>query len=63
MSIQFDDEELLALPYAHGVGIFYCNKCNQPHVMLFDNAQKPMAHFVVPEGGFLDELIKAVRKS
>jgi hypothetical protein len=40
-----------SVPQAHGVGVFYCDEldCHRPHVMLFDEHENPIAHFVMPD--------------
>ncbi len=67
MPYNIPNQEWLATPCAHGVGIFYCPDpmCGRPHIMLFDENKKPLAHFVVPDpnpdgSGFFHDLRKAV---
>ena len=54
------------IPQAHGVGVFFCDEpdCKRPHVMLYDEHDKPLAHFVVPdEPGFMAQLGEALERS
>lgn len=40
-----------AVQQADGVGLFYCDEpeCRRPHIMLFDEHDNPIAHFVMPD--------------
>jgi hypothetical protein len=34
------------IPKAHSVRIYYCDSCDHPHLMLLDERDYPIAHFV-----------------
>lgn len=44
-------DDLSAVPQAHRVTVFYCHnpQCRRPHVLLHDEAGRPMAQFVISE--------------
>jgi len=63
MKIDFDDDAILATPVAEGAAVFFCPNpgCNQPHILLLDEDNEPMAHFVIGDD-FFAELAAAMQR-
>jgi hypothetical protein len=63
-------EELSQAPQASSVRIFYCAnpRCMRPHVVLFDDLDGIIAHFVLPYrrtdgGSFAHDLVEALESA
>ena len=63
MRIDLDEDAILDTPVAEGAAVFFCPnpQCNQPHLLLMDEDNQPMAHFVV-EDDFFAELAAAMQR-
>jgi len=49
MKFNFTDAQIWNTPVAHGGGVFFCPdpKCHHPHMLLVDDNNEPMAHFII----------------
>lgn len=59
-----DDDKFEAddIPQAEWVRVYWCDAkdCRRPHILLFNEAGKPFAQFVLPDGGgFIKDLQNA----
>jgi len=64
MKLDVDEEDILNAPVASGGGMFFCPdpKCGLPHLLLVDDFNEPMAHFIIsPE--FFEEIRAAMEKA
>ena len=63
MKIGIDDEEILAAPIAEGAAIFFCPNpdCNSPHILLLDEDDNIIAHYVIGDD-FFAELANAMQR-
>lgn len=63
MKIEFNEEQILATPVAEGAAIFFCPNpdCQQPHMLLIDEDDQLMAHFVIGDD-FFAELAAAMKR-
>lgn len=54
MKHDFSEDQILATPVAEGAAIFFCPNpdCQQPHLLLIDEDNQLMAHFVVGDDFF-----------
>jgi hypothetical protein len=61
--IPFDEDDILAAPVAEGASIFFCPNpdCNLPHVLMIDEDDDILAHYVVDEE-FFDALAAAMQR-
>lgn len=59
----FSEDVILNTPIAEGVAVFFCPSpdCNRPHLLLLDEDDQPMAHFVVGDD-FFTELSTAMQR-
>jgi hypothetical protein len=57
--------DMSGVPTAAYTRIYFCvgPDCNLPHVVLFDDNDKPIAQFVPMGDGFLNDMIEATENS
>jgi hypothetical protein len=63
MKFDLTDEIIMTTPIAEGAAVFFCPNpdCNQPHLLLLDEDDQPMAHFVIADD-FFQELVNAMQR-
>jgi hypothetical protein len=64
MKREFEEDEILAAPVAEGAALFFCPNpdCQQPHLLLIDEDDELMAHFVIGDEFFADLAAAMKRK-
>ena len=57
------EEDILNTPVADGAAVFFCPNpdCNQPHILLFDEDDELIAHYVISDE-FFQELANAMQR-
>jgi hypothetical protein len=53
------DDEGVIIPPAWSYKVFRCESCGEAHIVLFDDAQKPITELIIGPEEF-DELVKQV---
>jgi len=49
MKLDLTEDEILNTPLAYSGGLFFCPEpeCGWPHIILFDEGNEPMAHYII----------------
>ena len=63
MKFDLSEEDILNTPIAEGAVVFFCPNpdCNLPHMLLLDEDNRPMAHYVIDDN-FFAEIERAVHR-